>query len=188
MRFELFIVNRERYGEDRLFTTAMAINALISTWTVYNEKTKSLIWDDDTPAEVHTVIEKSANFLINNVLDSSLKPWNAFFSGSIKGPTTYGGYPVNRVEFFNGTVIPGDLHDVHYYPHATLGVEGIIPEELYQELFKEEWEGHMPIPVFHGFNSYPDYWPFWCSEAYTYVTSLLALAKFQNAGGKYDPQ
>ncbi|KAL3861277.1 hypothetical protein ACJMK2_007320 [Sinanodonta woodiana] len=172
-----------KYAEDRLYTTAMAVNALITTWTVYDEKTKSLIWDKDTPTEVHHTIEKSANFLVNNVLDSNLKPWNAFFSGSIKGPTTYGGYPLNMMEFFNGTVIPGDVHQFHYYENSAIGVQGIIPETEYQELLKEKWFGRLPITEFHGFNAYPDYWPFWCSEAYTYVTSLLALAKFKNAGG-----
>ena len=32
-------------GEDRLFTTSMAINALLSTWTVFDDETKKLIWE-----------------------------------------------------------------------------------------------------------------------------------------------
>ncbi|KAK3575711.1 hypothetical protein CHS0354_022342 [Potamilus streckersoni] len=171
------------YGEDRLYTTAMAINALLTTWTVYDDKNKSLVWDADTPEEVQFTLAKSANFLQNYVLNSDLKPWNAFFSGSIKGPTTYGGYPLNMDEFFNGTVVPGDVHHYRYYENSARGVKGIIPEEEYQELLKEKWNGRIPITEFHGFNAYPDYWPFWCSEAYTYVTSLLALTKFRNAGG-----
>ncbi|CAL1548972.1 unnamed protein product, partial [Lymnaea stagnalis] len=33
-------------SEDRIFTTAMAANALIYTWTVYDEDTKTTLWND----------------------------------------------------------------------------------------------------------------------------------------------
>ena len=36
----------QKYGEDRLFTTSMAINALITTWTYYNDVTGHLHWDE----------------------------------------------------------------------------------------------------------------------------------------------
>lgn len=32
-------------GEDRLFTTAMAVNALLSTWTVFDRTTNRLVWE-----------------------------------------------------------------------------------------------------------------------------------------------
>ena len=31
-------------GEDRIFTTSMAANALITTWTVYDPVRKRLMW------------------------------------------------------------------------------------------------------------------------------------------------
>lgn len=64
------------------------------------------------------------------------------------------------------------------YPLYMTAVEGIIPEAEYQALLKGKWKS-TPLD-FHGYNNYPDYWPFWSSEPYTYVTNMLALAKFSN--------
>lgn len=65
-------------------------------------------------------------------------------------------------------------------PMYVLGFQGVVPEEEYQKLLKLKWLGRK-VPIdFHGYNNYPDYWPFWCSEPYTYVTTMLALAKFSN--------
>ena len=38
----------KKYGEDRLFTTAMAVNALITTWTTFDETDKKLRWGNGT--------------------------------------------------------------------------------------------------------------------------------------------
>ena len=59
----------------------------------------------------------------------------------------------------------------------SFGFRGVTTEEEYQALLKKD---RMAPLDFHGYNNYPDYWPFWCSEPYTYVTSMLALAKFSN--------
>ena len=60
------------------------------------------------------------------------------------------------------------------------GFRGVVPEDEYQSLLKRKWKGRNPPIDFHGYNNYSEYWPFWCSESYTYVTSMLALAKFSN--------
>lgn len=58
--------------------------------------------------------------------------------------------------------------------------EGVVSEEEYQKLLKQNWSGQQ-VPIdFHGYNNYPEYWPFWSSEPYTYATTMLALAKFSN--------
>nr|XP_022343681.1 uncharacterized protein LOC111136844 [Crassostrea virginica] len=79
-----------KYGEDRLFTTSMAINALITTWTYYNDVTGHLHWDENTPADVKKVVAASVNFLNTYILGDEYKPWNMFFSGSFKGFGTSG--------------------------------------------------------------------------------------------------
>ena len=61
-----------------------------------------------------------------------------------------------------------------------LGFQGVVPEAEYQQLLKLKWLDQKTPLDFHGYNSYPDYWPFWCSETYTYVNTMLALAKFSN--------
>ena len=66
------------------------------------------------------------------------------------------------------------------YGFYMTAVEGVVPEPEYQELLKRKWDGQTTPIDFHGYNHYPDYWPFWSSEPYTYVTNMLALAKFSN--------
>jgi hypothetical protein len=73
-------------------------------------------------------------------------------------------YPANRQGYINGTKI-----------HIR-GMEGVVNDTWYDKELKTR---KSPID-FHGYNSYPDYFPFWCSEPYTYVTSMLALSTFNN--------
>ncbi|KAL4221094.1 hypothetical protein ACF0H5_019355 [Mactra antiquata] len=155
-------------GQDRLFTTGMAINALLSTWTTFDDTSRKLYWEKNTPQNVKDTVTKAAKFLQENVFSFKYQPWNAFFSGSVKGMTTYPEYPKNRVHVIN---------DTHSYMEA---MEGVVSEEKYQEMIKKS-STKFPVPVdFHGYNNYPDYWPFWSSEPYTHVTNMLALSKFSN--------
>ncbi|XP_060587318.1 uncharacterized protein LOC132742840 [Ruditapes philippinarum] len=156
-------------GQDRLFTTGMAMNALLSTWTTFDEVSRKLYWEKGTPQSVKDVVSKSAMFLQNNMFGLRYQPWNAFFSGSVKGETTYPSYPMNALN-----------ESSHDYRHTRLVFEGVVSEEEYQDLLKKKWFGRKSPIDFHGYNNYPDYWPFWSSEPYTYVTSMLALAKFSN--------
>ncbi|XP_048751558.2 uncharacterized protein LOC125663303 [Ostrea edulis] len=155
-----------KYGEDRLFTTSMAINALITTWTFFNEKSGQLHWNPDTPSDVKVVVSASVSYLNEYVLSGQFKPWNTFFSGSVKGHTITSSshYPANRQGYINGTKI-----------HIR-GMEGMVNSTWYDQQLKIR---KSPID-FHGYNSSPDYFPFWCSQPYTYVTSMLALSTFNN--------
>ena len=87
--------------------------------------------------------------------------------------TSWSEYPANRDEFFNGTKIP---EGKHYYGPTIRGMEGVMPEAWYEQQMKIR---HSPID-FHGFNNQSVYFPFWNSEPYTYVTSLLALSTYTN--------
>ncbi|KAH3782481.1 hypothetical protein DPMN_160396 [Dreissena polymorpha] len=65
-------------------------------------------------------------------------------------------------------------------------VQGIIDEKTYQALIKKGVHGR-PVPIdYHGYNNYPDYWPFWSSESYTYVTNMLALSRYANTYDQYE--
>ena len=71
-------------GEDRIFSTAMAVNVLLYTWM----KGDTLL--PETPAAVRETVDKAAQWLIKNSLSGKYKPWNAVFSGSVKGlPVNY---------------------------------------------------------------------------------------------------
>ena len=68
------------HGEERIYSTAMAVNALLYTWT---EQGKLL---DETPASVRDTATRASKWLLEYSLSDKYKPFNAFFSGSIKGP------------------------------------------------------------------------------------------------------
>ena len=86
-------------------------------------------------------------------------------------------YPANRNEFFNGTQIPVDKFGGM---DTIRGMEGVMSESWYQKELKIPRFGRLAPLDFHGFNNQSDFFPFWSSEPYTYVTSLLALSTYSN--------
>ena len=63
---------------DAVYTTAVALNFLLRTWTFVNESapTKPLQWRDDTPCDVISVTSSGRKFLDNNVLAEHVPdPW-----------------------------------------------------------------------------------------------------------------
>ncbi|XP_046550650.1 uncharacterized protein LOC124260389 [Haliotis rubra] len=164
-------------AEDRIFTSSMALNALLTIWATEDQHTGQIIWDKDTPSLVQDTVQKIVTWLYLNSYGGSYKPWNAFFSGSNKGATTSPAmYPVNRIEMFNGTKIPiNDKCKIKRGPEPYIfGVEGTIPEETYDNMTSE---CRSPV-VFHGYNDQDRYFPFWTSDAYTYVTVITGMAKY----------
>ncbi|ESO84294.1 hypothetical protein LOTGIDRAFT_236277 [Lottia gigantea] len=169
-------------GEDRIFTTSMGVNALIATWSIFDGKTSKLYWKSDTPTDVKSSVTKFIDWLKKYTLSGDFKPYNTFFSGSAKGEGTLPFYyPINRLEYLNGTNIPDETHFPTGGPF-TLGVQGTIPKAQYDKMLTEKHFG-VPTPTtFKGFNSgsTQDFFPFWSSEPYTYATTMLALAQSNN--------
>ncbi|KAJ8320068.1 hypothetical protein KUTeg_001655 [Tegillarca granosa] len=173
--------NTQERGEDRIFTTAMAVNTLLTTWTVRDDGRKRLIWEHDTPLKVFETVRQGANWLDKYSASGRYKPWNSFFSGSVKGglgslPFVY---PINRFEFLNGTKVNQTTH----LPGAPtiIGVQGMESEQWYESELKKPHFGNIPPTEFHGYNNDKSFFPFWSSESYTNVVSLLALSKYNNA-------
>ncbi|XP_071109277.1 uncharacterized protein [Haliotis cracherodii] len=166
-------------GEDRIFTTAMATNALIQTWAVFDETQGKLFWIKETPTSVRETVGKSVQWLINNVLTGQYKPWNAFFSGSSKGHESMPfWYPVNRMEYLNGTKIPNDQH----FPSSPwiAGFKGVVSEDRYLEMCHQYHFGEKTPMTFSGYNVGSGYFPFWTSDAYTYASTTLAISQYSN--------
>ncbi|XP_041377659.1 uncharacterized protein LOC121390025 [Gigantopelta aegis] len=166
-------------AEDRIFTTAMAVNCLIRTWTVFDDMTRKLVWMKETPSKVIETASKATKWLTVFTLSGDYKPWNTFFSGSSKGFDTLPfWYPINRLQYLNGTVI----HDHVHFPQGLfmLGVEGVIPEAKYEAMFNQPHFGVKTPTKFHGYNTGSGFFPFWSSDAYTYSVTMLALAQFEN--------
>ncbi|RUS78409.1 hypothetical protein EGW08_013823, partial [Elysia chlorotica] len=178
--------------EDRIFTTAMGANALLYTWTIYDDHTGKMLalrnqrlplfLFSDTPAEVQSLITGTINWLSEYTLSGQYKPWNAFFSGSVKGfPCLPFWYPGNRFELLNGTAIK----DWSKMPNAPFlyGVEGYIPKDTYEAMIKEKHFGQATPTEFPGYNAFKGFFPFWSSESYTYSSVLLAVSRFENIEG-----
>lgn len=78
--------------EDAYFSTSMAVNALIDTWT--RRSKGSISFDEQTPESVKEIIKKGLNFLLSNTkyslvqIRSKNHEMNAFFSGSVKSFNT----------------------------------------------------------------------------------------------------
>lgn len=163
-------------AEDRIFTTAMATNALLYTWMRYNSTINQYQWKTNVPATVVNTIRSSIDWLRYNVLGLNYDPWNAFFSGSWKGPTTIAQqYPGNRLEYVNGTKISNwsQLPKEAY----VYGVQGYIEPEVYKTQLEQKHFGMTPKLQFPGYNSYNGFFPLWSCTAYTYSSTLIALSR-----------
>ena len=161
-------------GEDRLFSTALAINMLIDTWTNYSNN--SINWRYDTPLDVKNMVEKAIEFINDEILEENYEKENAFFSGSFKGNSSDPYiYPYNHFAYYNGSEVlnksTADLTQI------SVGIQGIVDEEIYQTWLNMTWGQH-PVPKgFTGFNEFA--FPYWSSPAMTYGLSLMGLSKYQ---------
>lgn len=66
------------HAEDRVCSTAVAVNALLYTWTA-NQKL-----NPSTPTDVGDTIVKACKWLLKNSLGGKYKSFNVLFSGSVK--------------------------------------------------------------------------------------------------------
>ncbi|KAG2375253.1 hypothetical protein C9374_009876 [Naegleria lovaniensis] len=178
----------KKYGEDRLFSTSLALSALLDTWTdEYSSSSnnnnengiKQRRFNPNTPTHVKTLISGGIIYLQENLFAFLASHENAFFSGSVKGSNDYPyWYPSNYCEYLNGTKIrPVNQDDIT--SELIVGVEGIIePSKLYDQMLKEKWF-NMTVPTqFHGFAN--EGFPFWSSPALTFSMSQLVFSKWLN--------
>jgi hypothetical protein len=173
----------EANDEDALFSTAQAINILIATWTFQRaDGSRQLSWKADTPANVKDLVDTSVNWLKEYVLGSKYKPFNAFFSGSVKGLSTLPfWYPTNFDQFLNGSFVQNeDVLTRDELNYIVNGVQGSIDEKAYEAMLAYP-HFNVSTPVdFTGYNVKNNIFPFWSSQPYTYAVSLLALSQFNN--------
>lgn len=168
-------------GEDRIFSTAQAVNTLLYTWTFYDQTSKKLHWKTNVSNTLKEMIRSSVIWLTKNVLDKNIKPLNSFFSGSVKGFASLPfWYPANFLQYLNGTdVDPANLPEQDF-GDVIFGVKGTIDENLFQKLLNEPHFGQMTPLDFHGYNEKGGFFPFWSSEPYTYSVSLLCISLYNN--------
>lgn len=182
-----------QFNEDRVFSTSMALNALIDTWTTtFNSDTQSdvrtLKWDKNAAPGVKQVILKAIHWLL---LESHKFPKeNAFFSGSIKtgdGNPFY--FPHNSFRWINGTKAGscedfsgvGDIGAENVFK-LTIGVEGFMNDDEFNYRVDNQkcFGKSVPKNLFsYGLNCKGCVFPYWSSPALTNAMELLALAKAQ---------
>ncbi|KAL6071613.1 E3 ubiquitin-protein ligase SopA [Balamuthia mandrillaris] len=174
-------------GEDRLFSTAISVIALIDTWTTPGAGTNSpkLQWKSGTPAQVKDYLPRAVKFLEDNIYSWSYRVSNAFFSGSIKGLSTLSFfYPLNFAMWANGTMIKNlTLEDILEGKHPTVGVSGFISSDVYQQMIDNPRFPGYPVPqTFPGYNHQEGdifiLFPYWSSDPLTYSMTALAITKF----------
>ncbi|XP_019646956.1 PREDICTED: uncharacterized protein LOC109487404 [Branchiostoma belcheri] len=166
------------HGEDRIFSTAQVVNTLLATWTTFNRTSKKLVWIEETPADVKTLVSEAVSWLEKNTLSGRYKPYNAFFSGSTKGLSSVPFlYPANFVQYLNGSAVP-PAANVSF--DVIAGVTGVIDPDEYQKMVEQPHFGYATPTKFDGFNGPENFFPFWSSEPYTYATVMLALAQYDN--------
>eukprot|EP01129_Flabellula_baltica_P016964 TRINITY_DN925_c0_g2_i1.p1 TRINITY_DN925_c0_g2~~TRINITY_DN925_c0_g2_i1.p1 ORF type:complete len:626 (+),score=134.24 TRINITY_DN925_c0_g2_i1:27-1904(+) len=164
-------------GEDRIYSTSVAVNALLDVWTVEGENCARK-WVSDVDPEVKDKIGKAIAWLEHYIMKDTYAHENAFFSGSVKGMAQLPFlYPANRIEYFNGTAIPprgpgsvviDDMLDL---------VKGVIDEDEYQKMLQEIWFFAPTPTTFTTYNVPGSTFPYWSSPSLTYATTLVALSK-----------
>ncbi|XP_041375262.1 uncharacterized protein LOC121388110 [Gigantopelta aegis] len=160
--------------DDRLGTTAITVNALINTWTVYDSAKKTLSWITDTPPDVQRTVTAASRWLARHILGDQYKHDLVFFTVDSPAPddSVYW-YPTNRLEFLNGTSFSDD-GDIPEEPFIGV-VEGVIPEIQYQAMLKRKHFGLKTPEKFHGIKK--SFYIYWSSDACSYAITLLALAQ-----------
>ncbi|BFZ23550.1 hypothetical protein BsWGS_26589 [Bradybaena similaris] len=164
-------------GDDRLFTSAMAINILIATWTVQNEH-GGLEFIKGTGDPVHIAINSLANYIFGVVTDPALPNLNAFMSEEIKNcETSPARYPANIITSPDGT----ELKPTQPELSQRFGVKGYISKQDYQNLLTKPSFGYTTRGgSLDDLNGPTSIFRFWSSVAYTKSVALLAIAQAAN--------
>ena len=173
--------------EDRVFSTAMAVNALIDTYSITTNT--GVKFRPELPGNVASVIYKAMNWLLWSA--QSFPKQNAFFSGSIKtGNANPYYFPHNSFKWLNGTSA-GKCSDYKNVTQLGLielnsiaaGVEGVIEESEYSAMLHDfECFGKKPSDdmIKLDLNCKNCVFPYWSSPALTESMEMLALAKFKS--------
>ncbi|GFO07640.1 hypothetical protein PoB_003414500 [Plakobranchus ocellatus] len=168
-----------RRGEDRIFSTSMAANTLIYTWSVFDRSTQTLLWKPNVPSSVVWTVEGCVRWLITHATDPNFKPWNAFFSSGRKGLNTLPfWYPANRFQFINGTRL-SEEHNQLPKDMFFASMQGFVPAQQYEAMLNQIHFGRRTPSHFPGYNA-PGWNSFaiWSSEAYSYASALLTLSLY----------
>ncbi|KAK0056328.1 serine/threonine-protein kinase roco8 [Biomphalaria pfeifferi] len=164
-------------GDDRLFASAMAINTLVSTWTVQQDD-GTLQFIKGTDDSVRIAVNSLVNYVSSSVDDSSTRQDNAYMTDQVKNCQTFSAqYPSNVVTTREGKVI--STEEMSY--KLRHGVKGVYSPEAYQKeldspIFSERKQESDSNPL----NTPTSLFRYWSSTAYTKAACILAIAQAAN--------
>uniref|UniRef100_A0A2C9LHD4 Uncharacterized protein n=1 Tax=Biomphalaria glabrata TaxID=6526 RepID=A0A2C9LHD4_BIOGL len=164
-------------GDDRLFASAMAINTLVSTWTVQQDD-GTLQFIKGTDDSVRIAVNSLVNYVSSSVDDSSTSPDNAYMTDQVKNCQTFSAqYPSNIVTTREEKVT--STEEMSY--KLRYGVKGVYSPEAYQKelespRFSERKQENDSNPL----NTPTSLFRYWSSTAYTKAACILAIAQAAN--------
>ncbi|EGG16616.1 hypothetical protein DFA_07594 [Cavenderia fasciculata] len=163
-------------GDDRLFSTSLAVMTLIDTWTTRSGNSNT--WLANTPTLIKTMVDGAIDFINDRALKDKEQTYNAFFSGSMKGSSTYTlAYPSNRCFYINGTECDPHLNNQEQYAIVS-PFSGVVDAYTYQDMIGQLWANTSTPTTWTGFN--PEAFPYWSSTPLTHAFCLLSLSKYLN--------
>ncbi|RUS88488.1 hypothetical protein EGW08_003746 [Elysia chlorotica] len=168
-------------GEDRIFSTGMALNVLINSWTSFDSKRGTLKWVTGTPHTVKLTVSRTAAWLTQNTFSGKYRPGGAFFAGSYKWESTWPNYyPGNRYQFYNGTTIH-DWKTQKPNSSTSFFMEGYVSPDSYSAMLGQTWFGGPTPRDFHGYNAEKKpFFAYWESEPLTYTITMQGLSMYRN--------
>ena len=173
--------------EDRVYSTAVAANALLDTFTAPAARgtdAKRLRWKPGTPAEVKATTAKAVRWLARH--SKRYAPENTFFSASMKGRVSPMNYPANVLQRVNGTAMPCRGPRSIQFADAgdfIVGVAGLMADAEFESQKRKPCAGERVPRQSYDLNAAT--FPYWSSPALTYAVELHVLVKYANleAGG-----
>ena len=166
-------------AEDQVFSTSMAVNALIHTWT--SKKGFGLHWDSETPPYVKNIVYKAGHYLLSKEADDAPQE-NAFFSASLKSMDSFPGFSVtNYIKTLDGskTLTCSDKIPERESMEFIFGLKGILSEEEYSE---RQGKGCFGKPILNpdvDYNCEKCIFPYWSAPSYTHAIRLLSMVNLK---------
>lgn len=172
------------HADDRFFTTAVALNALLDTWSVRTPNAShAFSWMQTTPAEAKLLAAGAVRYLFRAAQNESTVYENGFFSGSVKGFADLPFFvpPNTIINMSNGetftcaTYNSSDIGDATYF-----AVRGQMSDAAFNAVLRNGCAGNPMITNFTGYNDPKAAFPYWSSVPLSKAFGMMALAKVAN--------
>jgi hypothetical protein len=166
--------------EDRVFSTTVALNALIDAWTISKTvgSSRYLSWDESAPSSIRSVIFSGIQWILDK--SQSFSKENVFFSGSVKSEKSLPFYfPQNIFREIDSSKEMGCDAVIGMTNGSTIivGVQNLVDSQTYTAQLAGNCHGSS-VPISNsGLNCDHCFFPYWSSPALTSALEVLVLSK-----------